>query len=125
MVTTLCKLCSAKNGAVAFSVRCCAETRTLRFEAGGAFAIRRPMFGRAPYASPVASQLKRWLLNRRRASVQRLAAAAPVRRCRAPAERVDGTCTVYTPHPAPISRAKRTGSFANQKGSGYEPSRGD
>src|SRR5690606_27229565 len=52
---------------------------------------------------PAASQLKRWLLNRRRASVQRREAAAPVRRCTAPAERVDGTGTVYTPHPAPIS----------------------
>ncbi|MCA0453865.1 MAG: hypothetical protein LCI00_07825 [Chloroflexi bacterium] len=71
----------------------------------GRVRLSSSMFGRAPYASPVASQLKRWLLNRRRASVQRLAAAAPVRRCRAPAERVDGTCTVYTPHPAPISRS--------------------
>ena len=78
----------------------------LRFEAGGAFACRRPMVGRAPYASPVASELKRSLLKRRRASVQRLAAAAPVRRCGAPAERVDGTSTVYTTHPAPISRGK-------------------
>jgi len=57
------------------------------------------MFGRAPYASPSESQLNRWLLKRRRASVQRLAATAPVRRCYAPAERVGGTNAVHTPHP--------------------------
>ena len=60
------------------------------------------MFGRAPCASPGASQLKRWLLNRRRATVQRLAADAPVRRCYAPAERVDGTRTAHTLNPARI-----------------------
>ena len=66
----------------------------------GRVACRRPMFGRAPCASFVASQLNRWLLKRRRATVQRLAAAAPVRRCYEPAERVDGTCTIHTLHTA-------------------------
>jgi len=68
----------------------------------GRVACRRPWFGRAPYASPSESQLNRWLLKRRRATVQRLAAAAPVRRCYAPAERVDGTRTAHAPHPARI-----------------------
>jgi len=58
------------------------------------------MFGRAPCASPGASQLNRWLLKRRRATVQRLAAAAPVRRCYAPAEPVGGIGAAHAPHPA-------------------------
>ncbi|MBE2270211.1 MAG: HU family DNA-binding protein [Anaerolinea sp.] len=66
---------------------------------GGAYAAGRPQVGRAPDAPPSESQLNRWLLKRRRASVQRLAAAAPVRRCYAPAERVDGIRPC--PHAAP------------------------
>lgn len=75
-----------------------------RFEAGARSLFVVQCLDAPPVPLPEHSQLKRWLLNRRRASVQRLAAAAPVRRCGAPAERVDGTRTVYTPHPAPISR---------------------
>ena len=66
----------------------------------GRVCLSPSMFGRAPCASPSESQLNRWLLKRRRASVQRLAAAAPVRRCAAPAERVDGMGAVHTHHPA-------------------------
>ncbi len=68
----------------------------------GRVRLSSSMSGRAPCASPVTSQLKRWLLNRRRATVQRLAAAAPVRRCYAPAERVGGTRTAHTLNPARI-----------------------
>jgi len=68
----------------------------------GRVCLSSSMFGRAPCASPSESQLNRWLLKRRRASVQRLAATAPVRRCFAPAERVDGTRTAHAPHPARI-----------------------
>ncbi|MBE2266714.1 MAG: hypothetical protein IAE80_00685 [Anaerolinea sp.] len=77
-----------------------------RFEAGARALVVVHCLDAPPVPLPEHSQLKRWLLNRRRASVQRLAAAAPVRRCTAPAERVDGTGTVYTTHPAPISRVK-------------------
>ena len=77
-----------------------------RFEAGARSLFVVQWLDAPPVPLPEHSQLKRWLLKRRRASVQRLAAAAPVRRCGAPAERVDGTCTVYTTHPAPISRGK-------------------
>ncbi len=77
-----------------------------RFEAGARSLVVVHCLDAPPVPLPEHSQLKRWLLNRRRASVQRLTAAAPVRRCGAPAERVDGTRTVYTPHPAPISRGK-------------------
>ena len=77
-----------------------------RFEAGARSLFVVQCLDAPPVPLPEHSQLKRWLLNRRRASVQRLAAAAPVRRCGAPAERVDGTGTVYTTHPAPISRGK-------------------
>ena len=77
-----------------------------RFEAGARALVVVHCLDAPPVPLPEHSQLKRWLLNRRRASVQRLTAAAPVRRCGAPAERVDGTSTVYTPHPAPISRVK-------------------
>jgi len=66
----------------------------------GRVRLSSSMSGRAPCASPVTSQLKRCPLNRRGGSVQRLAAAAPVRRCYAPAERVDGTRTIHTPHTA-------------------------
>ena len=65
----------------------------------GRIRLSSSMFGRAPYASPSESQLNRWLLKRRRATVQRLAAAAPVRRCYAPAEHVDGIGAVHMPHP--------------------------
>lgn len=75
-----------------------------RFEAGARSLFVVQWLDAPPVPLPEHSELKRSLLNRRRASVQRLAAAAPVRRCGAPAERVDGTGTVYTPHPAPISR---------------------
>jgi hypothetical protein len=44
----------------------------------------------------LARKLKACHLNRRGGSMQRLAAAAPVRRCYAPAERVDSTRTVAT-----------------------------
>ena len=84
-----------------------------RFEAGARSLVVVQCLDATPVPLPEHSQLKRWLLNRRRASVQRLAAAAPVRRCRAPAERVDGTGTVYTPHPAPISRGNAH-RFANE-----------
>lgn len=77
-----------------------------RFEAGARSLFVVQCLDAPPVPLPEHSELKRSLLNRRRASVQRLTAAAPVRRCRAPAERVDGTGTVYTPYPAPISRGK-------------------
>jgi hypothetical protein len=50
---------------------------------------------------PVASQLNRWLLMRRRAAVQRPAALAPRRRCKAPAAPVDAVNRIHWPHPGP------------------------
>ena len=84
-----------------------------RFEAGARALVVVHCLDAPPVPLPEHSELKRSLLNRRRASVQRLTAAAPVRRCGALAERVDGTSTVYTPHPAPISRGKAH-RFANE-----------
>jgi len=50
------------------------------------------------------SQLNRWLLKRRRASVQRLTATAPIRRCCPPAVSFVSVNRDERPHPDELSR---------------------
>jgi hypothetical protein len=50
------------------------------------------------------SQLNRWLLKRRRASVQRLTATAPIRRCWTPAVLLVSVDRDELPHPDELSR---------------------
>ncbi len=50
------------------------------------------------------SQLNRWLLKRRRASVQRLTATAPLRRCWTPAVSLVSVDRDERPHPDKLSR---------------------
>ena len=70
------------------------ERRTMNI-----FMFKTCVYDTVPSLFRVASQLNRWLLNRRRASVQRTFVTAPVRRCQGAAAPVGLAYQSERPHP--------------------------